>query len=130
MKMKKIVFLIILTSFMYNAKAQTPYYGGKGDGYASIKLKNIIFSVNSIPRNINYRIYPSILENGKPINIEFSSNIDPIEYILYNIYGETIYTTILTGSKSLDLPILTEGIYIITLKNFLFFETKKIQIVK
>jgi hypothetical protein len=57
----KLIFLIIIIQYIATpAQAQSAYHGGKGDGYASAEVKNVVLGIDPEPGVSSFvNLYPN-----------------------------------------------------------------------
>lgn len=70
---------------------------------------------------LNASIFPNPARAGQSLNLK-NKNTSPVQVTLFDLNGKPILTNLLRGEGSLDLPVLSPGVYFIV-----FFENEKIR---
>ncbi len=81
--MKSAAVFILLMLSLYLCNAQTPYQGGNGDGYdkAAILIQTVGVEVE---QSRTLKIFPSLLQAGEKLTIEFDEAIAELKLIDIN----------------------------------------------
>ncbi len=130
-----VVLGLLLFFISLNAKAQTAYHGGKGDGYSMAKT-SVHFSENGKPDSVKYadRIYPSPLISGDKLWISFQQV--PANTVVIQLIDATGKLCVnenispLKNAMGIDLPLLARGMYIVRLINGSNVMIKKVLILE
>ncbi len=70
---------------------------------------------------LNASVFPNPVRAGQSLNLK-NKNTSPVQVTLFDLNGKPILTNLLRGEGSLDLPVLSPGVYFIV-----FFENEKIR---
>jgi len=108
-------------------------FGGMGNGKAYFNkeiLQNV--SVNDIENEVKLSIYPNPTKGNVTLLLDYPTN-DNIEVEIHNIAGKVVYKNVISLSsgfnqKQLDLRSLTNGLYILNIKNAKFNTAQKLVI--
>jgi len=121
---------MLLVMLSNAAMAQSAYHGGKGDGYASAEIQNVVLGIN--PGNKaeqNISIYPNPAKTNESLHI-IQSDAKPYQVEIMNMLGQVLYTNkYLSKNGTIQLSDFKPGNYLIRINNSEFNYVQKLVIV-
>ena len=104
--------------FHMPANAQSAYHGGKGDGYASASIENVLLHIDPLSNLVQtVKLYPDPIKTSELLNIAVSHS-KPYQIELTDLPGRILYFQNCRNENA-SVPILglKEGTYIVRIHN-------------
>jgi len=109
--------LVACLCFSTSSKAQSAYHGGKGDGYASAEIQNVILNINAeISRTQSVNLYPNPAKTSQNLQIVMPQ---PGQYKMeiVNLLGQPVFIeTFNSGNANIPLSGCQPGSYIVDIR--------------
>ncbi len=126
----QLLITALLICFSMSTSAQSAYHGGKGDGYASAEISNIVLNINSVSNKFqSINLYPNPIKTSENLKINISN---PMPYYLEisDLPGRMLFfKNYATENASLPLSGFQAGTYIVRIYNAEFNYFQKLIIV-
>src|ERR1039457_1030676 len=88
----QIIIALIVVCLSISAHAQSPYHGGKGDGYASAEILNVVLSINpSLSQTQTVNLFPNPAKTSENLQIIMNST-EPYKAEIINLLGQVIFS--------------------------------------
>ena len=110
--------IVVCLFFTISANAQSAYHGGKGDGYASAEIQNVVLSINPLLSQIQtVNLYPNPAKASENLQIIMTST-EPYKVEIINLLGQVIFIKNCSGEKGIiPLSYFKPGSYIVCVHN-------------
>ena len=122
--------LFVCLFFCASTKAQSAYQGGKGDGYASAEIQNIVLNINpSLPQTQTFNLYPNPAKTSQNLQIVIpESGQYNVEII--NLLGQLIFSQAYHSEK-INIPLsgYQPGSYMVHIRSNNFNYIQKLVII-
>jgi len=121
---------VMCLCFSISAHAQSPYHGGKGDGYASAEIHNIVLSINpSLSQTQLVNLYPNPAKTSENLQVIIASK-EAYKIKIINLLGQVIFSQDYNGEKSnIQLSGFAAGSYVVCIHNGNYNYIQKLVIV-
>jgi len=112
----QILIAVLLICFSISVHAQSPYHGGKGDGYASSEIQNVVLSINPTqPQSQFVNLYPNPAKISQTLQFIMPQS-QPFQVEIINLLGQVVFNQLYNNEKA-NIPLsgCQPGSYIVNI---------------
>jgi len=121
---------VLLMCISNSLSAQSAYHGGKGDGYASAEIQNVVLNINTAsPQAQVVSLYPNPIKSSQNLQIMMSQSA-PFHVEITNLFGQVVFRKFY-NDQTTNIPLsgCQPGCYIVSIENGDFKYIQKLVII-